>query len=282
MDPESDLPVVTTVAVPCDDDSTDNGYDPQDDDDASSNSSIDDSIVFYAAFPNYNGDDEITGVYQNQNQDNILFPMHADADIEGVPGVDTPGVNILGVGIPEGVQGADDSIDNVATVDIPGMPHPQDSNSDSDSDDDEHHLLCTQSGRAMHSTHKILTMCTPPLDLILLSREFEIDHSCNRVKPLTDCKCQNFIQALEFLEHHDEYRYFLYDYVMTSIGIREGLKVHGTEGKASVIKEINNLVSRECYSEVPYKSQNDKQKKQSLPILRFMILKRDGKLKLRG
>ena len=87
LDPDSNLPVAITVTVdvPSDDDSIDDDYDPGDNDNASFDSSIDDSIIFDADFPNHNGDDEITGVDQHQNQDDILFPMHADADIEGVP-----------------------------------------------------------------------------------------------------------------------------------------------------------------------------------------------------
>ena len=74
-DPDSDLPVTTTVMVnvSSDDKSTDDDYDPNDDDDASSNSSIDDSIDFDADFHNHNVDDEITGVIKNQNDNDIFF-----------------------------------------------------------------------------------------------------------------------------------------------------------------------------------------------------------------
>ena len=48
------------------------------------------------------------------------------------------------------------------------------------------------------------------------------------------------------------------------------------------MKEINNLVSRECFGELPYKSLTDKDTKQALPILMFMLLKCDGRLKSRG
>ena len=69
---------------------------------------------------------------------------------------------------------------------------------------------------------------------------------------------------------------------MTSMSIQEGLKIHGVDGKASVMKEIHNLVSRECFDEVSYKSLSDTNKKQALPILMFMLLKQDGRLKSRG
>ena len=41
---------------------------------------------------------------------------------------------------------------------------------------------------------------------------------------------------------------------MTQMTIREGLKKYGTHGRASVMKEIKNLVSRDCLGEVLYES----------------------------
>ena len=146
---------------------------------------------------------------QNQNQDDILFPMHADADIEGVPGVNIPGL-----------EGGDDSINDAASYDISGGPHPQDFDSDSESDDDEHYPICTQSDRAVNSTQDpdfLYTTIGSDASFLQQIREFEIDHSCDRVKPLTDHEYQSFVRAAEFLEHHEEYRDFLYDYVITSM-----------------------------------------------------------------
>ena len=138
----------------------------------------------------------------------------------------------------------------------------------------------------LFTAHKILNMCTPLLDLIhsfcSRSKNLRLIISFGKVKPLTDQKYQNFVRALEFLEHHEEYCDFLYDYVMASISICEGLKVHGAKGKASVMNEIKNLVSHECSSKVPLKSLTDKQKKQALLILMFILLKHDEKLKSRG
>jgi hypothetical protein len=48
------------------------------------------------------------------------------------------------------------------------------------------------------------------------------------------------------------------------------------------MKEINNLVVRDCFGEVEYESLTPKQRKLSLPILMFMTMKRDGTLKTRG
>ena len=95
LDPNSTLPVSTTIVVdvPSDDDSTDDDYDVQADNNAFSNSSIDNTIIFDAASPNHNDDDKITGVDQNNNND-IIFPMHAVDDVDVIPGVDIPRVEI--------------------------------------------------------------------------------------------------------------------------------------------------------------------------------------------
>ena len=66
------------------------------------------------------------------------------------------------------------------------------------------------------------------------------------------------------------------------MSIREGLKRHGADGKASLLKEINNLVTRDCFGKVDYESLTEEEKRKALPILMFMILKRDGKLKNRS
>lgn len=146
-EPNSTLPVATTMAVNVlfnDDTSTDDDYDPQANDNDASNFSIDNTIVFDADFTNHNGDDEIIEVDQNNN-DNNLFPIHAANDIDGIPGVDIPEVDIPGM---EGE--VDDGVDDIPIVDIPGVPNPRDS--DSDSKDNEHHSIRTMSGRAVHST----------------------------------------------------------------------------------------------------------------------------------
>jgi len=56
----------------------------------------------------------------------------------------------------------------------------------------------------------------------------------------------------------------------------------GDKGKKSIMKEIANLVSRECLGEVVYENLTGKDKKFALPILTFMTRKRDGRLKSGG
>lgn len=48
------------------------------------------------------------------------------------------------------------------------------------------------------------------------------------------------------------------------------------------MKEIHNLVSRECFREVEQDSLMSGENKHALPILMYMLVKRDGRLKSRG
>ena len=158
--------------------------------------------------------------------------------------------------------------------------------SDKDSDDGKYHPICTQSGRAIHSTQQdpkyICITIGSDISFLQQVQKFEVDHSRNKVKPLIDHEYHNFVRTLKFLEHHEEYSDFLYDYATTRISILERLKVHDADEKASVLNEINNLVSPEYFDEVPFKTLTDKQKKQTLSILMLMLLKQDGKQESQG
>ena len=66
------------------------------------------------------------------------------------------------------------------------------------------------------------------------------------------------------------------------MSIQEGMRKYKDEGKDSAMKVLNNLTGNDCFGEVDYDkiSQDDKDK--ALPILMFMVLKRNGILKTRG
>ena len=113
-------------------------------------------------------------------------------------GVDIPGLDIPGV-----EDEADDAFDDGATGEIPGVPNPSDndSDSDSDSDDDEHYPIRTRSGRTVHSTQNpdyVYTTIGSDTSFLQQIREFEIDHSRERVKPLTDHEYQKFVWQWNF------------------------------------------------------------------------------------
>ena len=66
------------------------------------------------------------------------------------------------------------------------------------------------------------------------------------------------------------------------MNVKQGIKEYGDDGKASALKEINNLTSNECFGEIDYDRLTQTQKDRALPILMFMIMKRNGDIKTRG
>ena len=67
------------------------------------------------------------------------------------------------------------------------------------------------------------------------------------------------------------------------MSIQQGIKKYGQEGKDSVMKETRNLAEKnECFREVKYESLTQEMKDRALPLLLFMVMKRNGDLKTRG
>jgi len=65
--------------------------------------------------------------------------------------------------------------------------------------------------------------------------------------------------------------------------VQQGIRKFGDEGKKSAMKEIKNLaVKNNCFGEVDYKPLSQEQKDKALPILMFMVKKRNGDIKTRG
>ena len=59
------------------------------------------------------------------------------------------------------------------------------------------------------------------------------------------------------------------------------MKEFPDKGKQSIVKETNNMTCRKVFGEVVYESLTALQKKWALPILLFMVMKRNGVLKSR-
>ena len=65
--------------------------------------------------------------------------------------------------------------------------------------------------------------------------------------------------------------------------IQQGIKAFGEKGKESAMKEMKNLaIKNDCFDEVEYELLTDEQKNKALPMLMFMIMKRNGLIKSRG
>jgi hypothetical protein len=66
------------------------------------------------------------------------------------------------------------------------------------------------------------------------------------------------------------------------MSIQEGMRKYKEEGKESAMKEILNLTGNDCFGEMDYDKLTQEEKDKALPILMFMVLKRNGLLKTRG
>ena len=61
-----------------------------------------------------------------------------------------------------------------------------------------------------------------------------------------------------------------------------GVKKYGKDRKLSAMNEMKNLaIKNDCFSELDYSSMADEMKKKALPLLMFMMMKRNDTLKSR-
>ena len=65
--------------------------------------------------------------------------------------------------------------------------------------------------------------------------------------------------------------------------VQKGIETFGEKGKESAMKEIRNLAAKNsCFEELNYDSLTEEQKSRALPMLMFMVMKRNGIIKTRG
>ena len=113
-------------------------------------------------------------------------------------------------------------------------------------------------------------------------RKVETDQFPSKIRKLSANEQENYIKSLNFLNDCQRTDNSIYAHVMTQMNVARGIREYGEAGKASAMKEINNLVSRDCFGEIEYESLSDQQKRNALPILMFMVMKRNKTLKTRG
>ena len=92
---------------------------------------------------------------------------------------------------------------------------------------------------------------------------------------------QHYLDALNWMDV-GQYEIVGMMFAAKQMSIQEGMKRYKDEGKASAMKEILNLTENDCFGETEYSKLNQEAKDKALPILMFMILKRNGLLKTRG
>ena len=103
----------------------------------------------------------------------------------------------------------------------------------------------------------------------------------DKIESLEEDELQHYAEALVWLDYKfDEVTDLVF--AAKQYSINAGVKKYGAEGKESAVKEINNLLKNECFGETDYDKLTQEQKDRALPILMFMILKRNGEIKTRG
>lgn len=103
----------------------------------------------------------------------------------------------------------------------------------------------------------------------------------DRIKKLSKHEYQMFADALQFCGYQPkEIEAMMYK--VHTMSVKEGIRRHGKDAKASAMKEIKNLVKNECFGVLEYEKLTQEMEDKALPILMFMIIKRNGLLKTRG
>ena len=101
------------------------------------------------------------------------------------------------------------------------------------------------------------------------------------IKRLQVDEYQHYVEALEWFDFgHNDISSMVFK--AKQMSIQQGIKTYGDKGKESALNEIRNLTENECFGEVEYNTLTQEMKNKALPILMFMIMKRNGLIKTRG
>ena len=193
----------------------------------------------------------------NDQQDPAKVEDIDVTDVTGVPGV-----------MPE------HRYDEVGVPDLQAT----ESDEDSDSEDEEYR---TRSGRI--SKPRDFEAEFPAVygesELIIASKE-DINYD-EVISPLSEDEYQLYVEALQWFDHDfNEIDGMMFK--AETMSIQKGIKQFGEIGKDSARKEIDNLLGNECFGEINFASITQEMKDQALPMLMFMIMKRNGNLKSRA
>ena len=162
-----------------------------------------------------------------------------------------------------------------------GVPDLQVIDSDEDSDDDSDEEYRTRSGRVSKPYDYAANFPTiyGESETIIASEE-STDYD-EQIEPLTTEEYQLYKEALEWFEFDfNEIQAMVFK--AETMSIQQGIKKFGETGKDSARKEIHNLTGNECFGEIEYSTITQQMKDQALPMLMFMIMKRNGNLKSRA
>ena len=92
---------------------------------------------------------------------------------------------------------------------------------------------------------------------------------------------QNYLEGMKWCDvQQDDVHGMMF--AAKQLSVQRGLKEYKEAGKDSAMKEILNLTKNKCFGELNYDELTQDQKDKALPILMFMVLKRNGALKSRA
>ena len=98
-------------------------------------------------------------------------------------------------------------------------------------------------------------------------------------EPLTtDNEYNNYIDTVQFLDGKDapDHPDMINVWILLQYNLSQGLRKYGDAGKTATMKELNQLVIRDVFEETNYNLLTEQEKKEALPILLFLTMKRDG------
>ena len=107
---------------------------------------------------------------------------------------------------------------------------------------------------------------------------FNVNADCDIVPLSTENEYNNYVNTVEFLDgkNSPDHPDMINIWILLQYNLSQGLRKYGDAGKQATMKELNQLVLRDVFEEIDYHSLTEQQKKEALPILLFLTLKRDG------
>ena len=101
-------------------------------------------------------------------------------------------------------------------------------------------------------------------------------------KIATQNEYYNYVNALDFIEENRRLEHFINNSILAQYSLRAGLKKFGQNGQYATIKELKQMLAREVFEEIDYNSLTKQERKDALPVLLFLSLKRDNSVKGRA
>ena len=219
-------------------------------------------------------DEPSAQVPAQMENDAMLRIENADPEVEELPGV-LPDVGLTGVA-PEDTEdevtpeNAEDEVpipnDDAANVNIDEEEH----NEEGSVAENEPMLTTTRSGR--------ISKAFDPATEYPGTANYT---DTSEIQKIDKDEYQHYVEAMKWCDvEQGDIEGMMF--AAKHMSIQKGIKDYKEAGKASAMKEILNLTGNNCFGETEYEKLTQEDKDKALPILMFMIMKRNGSLKSRG